>query len=138
MKLLVAIPSNRPKVLAQKTLLWAPRAGFDLRIFADPTVSKKKYHNAVEEVNYQQYLTVRHNQVIYDSNPLEYAQKHGYDLLAIIPPNLRRWNNTKDSNLMVIEFQTDLADARKQIGADPSLHDVDFGNGSRVIRVVDL
>jgi hypothetical protein len=138
MKVLVAIPSSRPKQLSQKTLLWAPRAGFELRIFADSNVKKKKYQAAVEEVNYQQFLSVRHNQIVTGSDPLSYAQNEGYDILVILPANLRRWNDTKDSNLMVIEFQKDLAEVRNRMSKDPKFHVKQFDNGARVIRVVKL
>jgi hypothetical protein len=138
MKLLVAIPSSKPKELSKKTLLWAPRAGFDLRIFTDPSVKKKKYREAVDEANYQQFLAVRFNQIVTDTDPLTFAQKHGYDLLAILPPNLYRWNETRDTDRMVIEFQTDLAQARKEIGSNHMIHQISFENGARIVRVVEL
>lgn len=138
MKLLVAIPSNRPKQLTDHTLAWAPRAGFELRVFADHSVNPKKYKRVIEDVNYRHFLSVRYKQVVYDANPLEYAVKEGYDLLAIVPPNLRRWNSTKDTGQMVIEFHADLANARRQISEDSKLHEVTFPNGARVIRVVKL
>lgn len=138
MKLLVAIPSSKPKELSQKTLLWAPRAGFDLKIFTDPTVRKKKYQAAIEEANYQQFLSLHYSQIITGIDPLSYAQDNDYDLLAIIPPNLRRWNKTRDNSLMVIEFQTDLAQARKEISNNTMLNQITFENGAQIIRVVKL
>lgn len=138
MKLLVAVPSDRPSQLVLKTLLWAPRAGFTFRIFANPSVSKKKYQAAIEEANYQQYLDLKYSMIVRGSDPLTYAQKHDFDIVAVVPPNLRRWNDTKESGLMVIEFQKDLADVRNRMAEDPKLHVVDFENGTRVIRVVKL
>jgi hypothetical protein len=138
MKLLVAIPSNRPKDLVRNTLRWAPRAGFELRIFADPKTKKSKYQNAIEEANYQHYLALRHKQVEYKLDPLAYAQANGYDLLVIIPPNLKRWNDTKELSAMVIEFQTALAEARKRMRDDTSLSVIDFENGARMVRIVEL
>lgn len=138
MKLLVAIPSSKPKELETKTLLWAPRAGFELRIFTDPKVKKKRYQAAVEEANYQQFLDVRYSSIITGSDPLTYAQENGFDLLAVLPANLRSWNGNKDRDEMIIQFQADLADARKRIGADKKLHSIEFDNGTQVVRVVKL
>lgn len=138
MKLLLAVPSSKPKELPFKTLSWAPRAGFDLRIFTDPTVKKSKYRAAVEEANYQEFLDLRYSYVISGSNPLAYAQDNGYDLLAVVPPGLRTWNGNRNRDEMVIQFQTDLADARKRISSDKTLHEITFDNGTRVVRVVRL
>lgn len=136
MKLLLAIPSSNPEELAKKTLLWAPRAGFDLRIFTDSNIRKKRYHEAIDEANYQQWLALRHSQLVSGTDPLTYAQENGYDLLVILPPNLRAWNNNDDKDKMVIEFQADLAACRKRISSDNTVHDISFDNGTRVVRVV--
>jgi len=138
MKLLVAIPSSNPKKLAKRTLKWASRAGFDMRIFADPKISKTKYRNAIDDANYQHFLAVKHSDIITDKDVLTYAQDNGYDLLALIPPDLASWNKTINSGKMVIEFHADLGAARKQISEDVTLNEVRFDNGARLVRIVKL
>lgn len=138
MKLLVAVPSDRPSQLVRKTLLWAPRAGFTFRVFAPPHAKKSKYRLALSEANYQQYLDLKHSMIVIDKDPLTYAQDNGFDIMAVLPPTLKAWNDTKDRDAMVIEFQTDLARVRNQMGSDPQLHEVTFDNGTRVVRVVKL
>lgn len=138
MKLLVAIPSSNPKKLAKRTLKWASRAGFDLRIFTDPKISKSKYRKAIDDANYQHYLAVKHSDIVADKDVLTYAQDNDYDLLALIPPDMASWNKTVDSSKMIIEFHADLGAARKKISEDSKLHEVKFENGARLVRVVKL
>jgi hypothetical protein len=141
MKLLVAIPSSDPELLKTNTLEWAPRAGFALRIFYDPKIKRSEFENMIEDANYQNYLDLKHRMLVRATeraNPLQYAMDNDYDLLAILPPGLKTWNGNPQMDEMVIEFQTDLAKARRTIGEDTTIHDIKFDNGTRVVRVVKL
>jgi hypothetical protein len=138
MKLLVAIPSSNPKKLARRTLKWASRAGFEMRIFTDPKISKTKYRNAIDDANYKHRLAVKHSDIVAGKDVLTYAQENDYDLLALVPPDMASWNKTIDSGKMVIEFHADLGAARKKISEDNTLHEVKFDNGARLVRVVKL
>lgn len=135
MKLLVAIPSSDPNLLSANTLRWLPRSGFAIKIFMPKDADRNKYMAAIDDANYEEYLDLTYKMLSIHQNPIKYAQAKGYDLLAVVPPALKAWNDDKERDKMVIQFQTDIAAARNKIAKDPKLHQIKFDNGAIVVRI---
>lgn len=139
MRILVAIESdNRSKTLGKKTLSWAARAGFDLRIFIPADETNKQlleYCKMIEDVNYNEYLDLSIGQIVIDKEPLEYAAKFNFDAVLLIPDDLTTWKQRKDRDRMVLDYATDIGIARKRMQDEPELQQIDFDNGARLRRI---
>ena len=137
MKVLVAVPVDKPTHLSKGCLTWASRAGFQVRMFS-PELSKRRlsrFHAAIDHVNYEEYLDVKYSMLLPGNSALKYAQEGKYDILVILPPSLKAWNDTVNDSLMVIEFQADVAEVRRKMAKDPQLMDMTYPNGARIVRV---
>lgn len=139
MRILVAIESdNKSKTLGKKTLSWAPRAGFDLRIFIPADETNKQlleYCKMIEDVNYNEYLDLSIGQIVIDKEPLEYAAKFNFDAVLLIPDDLTTWKRNKDRDRMILDYATDIGIARKRMQDEPELQQIDFDNGARLRRI---
>lgn len=113
MKLLVAvIGPEDPKPLVNKTLSWAPRAGYNMRIFITSETEIDGYLKLIDHINYQEYLDLRYSMVVVGQDPEAYARKEEYDLLLILPPDLVAWNNARNRDRMIIDYAVDVGEAR--------------------------
>lgn len=138
MKILVAIKSTgKPEECAHTTFRWAARAGFDIRIFV-PKKEVEAYKLGVDDANYHYYLVGRDEAdvVVGGTNPMAYAKKHGYDLVALLPDNLLDYKTVEDDDKSMVEFATDAGAARKEFGLKPDLEEVQLENECKVVRVI--
>ena len=136
MKILVAIVSdNNAKQLGETILFWAPRAGFSIRVFIPSQEQAISYHNTIDHVNYEAYLDMKHIMVLVGEEPIEYAKNENFDLLVMLPDNLKRWNKTRNIDKMLIEYATDLAKARSLFSTNQLLTDYAFDNGVKMVRL---
>jgi hypothetical protein len=135
MKLLVAIQSKKPKQVKDRTLRWAGRAGYDTRIFV-PKGKRGRFILAVQDANYDYYLAVEDSQVIDRQTPMEYAQRHGYDLVLLLPEKLWSWRDDKKfQEDEVVYYVEDVGAARKEFSTKPGLAQYRFPNGAVMLPV---
>ncbi len=138
MKVLIAIQSSKnAEDMANKTLRWAARAGFNLRVFIPDASELEEYTNAIEDANHNYYLDVPAGVVVIQQEPLDYAEGHGFDLLVLLPDDLYYWH--KDTKLgddkTVVDYAEDIGKARVAIGKDSSMQEYVFENGAKMVRV---
>lgn len=138
MKILVAVLCNDPAQIEKGSLLWVSRAGFAIKIFVPRGSNRSKFHAAIDEANYQEYLDLRYDMITSKTNALKYAQDKDFDLLVLVPAGLKAWNTRKNKEAMIIDFAADVGAVRKKISKDDTLHDMEFDNGTRMVRVVKL
>ena len=136
MKILVGVQANHtPSVLVNKALSWAPRAGFNIRLFVPPLADDIKYQKIVSDANYQHFLDLNVAMITKTDSPTRYAKHNNFDLYVQIPGNLARWNTTRDKDLMVLEYAADLATGRSFIAANPGVAEYGFANGVKMVRL---
>lgn len=136
MKILVAIESSkRPRKLSKTTLRWAPRAGYDLRIFIPDETQREKYIQAIDNAKYDDYLDLQHDMLIIGDEPLFYAKKNNYDLLVLLPDDLKKWTELPNLDAVVLEYAGDIGFARSIFGKNLKRKSYEFANGARIIRV---
>lgn len=140
MKILTAIISPSAATLKDGPITFAARAGYDMRIFHytgkdanKPTFTK--YAAAIDDLNYDRYLSIEYTALVTKARPMPYAKLLGYDLLLTLPADLKRWNKTKDENLMVVEFAGDVGRARKAMSKNKKLICHQFDNGATLERI---
>lgn len=135
MKILIAIESsNNSKKLANTTLRWAARAGFNMRVFIPDATQLPVYKTALIEANYKWYLDLP-DTVLEVLEPKQFALKKGYDLIVYLPDDMLKWDNKKTHDLNVIEYAKDLGAARLRFGKSPRMRELWFPNGAIMERV---
>jgi hypothetical protein len=117
--------------------LWVSRAGYTTRLLIPDDAELPEYQEAIKDANYQEYLDMADDMLI-RGNPLEYAQKHSFDLLVVVPSELKAWNTRKNKDHMIIDFAADIGAVRKKMSQDHTVHNMEFENGTRMVRVVQL
>ena len=136
MKILIAIESSEnPKKLSNSTLRWASRAGFDLRIFIPDDNQLEDYKKAVADANHNWYINVPETAIIVKTTPKQYAKENGYDLLVLLPDDLRKWKRLHSHDRNVLEFATDIGIARLRFSKKPNKKIEVFSNGALMRRV---
>lgn len=138
MKILVAIPSSEnPDLLANTTLRWAARAGFNLRIFIPDEEQRESYVKSIDDANYDYFLDIPEEAIVSIITPLDYAQEHNFDLLVTLPDSLYDWDkeNTLGTDKTVIDYAEAIGAARVLFGQQPELKEHEFGNGAIMTRV---
>lgn len=102
MKILLAIPSNKPRKAEDGAIRWVPRLGYDYAMFI-PRNKRAKYIELIDDTNYHWYLDIQPDHLISRENPVEYAKAKGYDLLVTVPEDLMAWRKGtafKDKDLI--------------------------------------
>lgn len=129
MRILIAIDGKKKT----DTLVWAARAGFNLRVFTDPK-KLADWERKVMELNNDHYLDLPLS-VVETGDPLEFAKHNGFDLLVLLPSNLKKWDKTDSEDGTVYHYQKDIGIARSKFGQDPEMLETTFENGAKIIRV---
>lgn len=136
MKILVAITSdNNSNELGETTLVWAARAGFNLRIFIPTEHQRNEYQTMIDDLNHREYLDVSYAAIIAERFPAEFAIENGFDLLLELPDDMPEWNTEKNKDKMVMDFAIDVARARKQFSTNDKKRQHDFNNGAIMQRL---
>lgn len=143
MKILIAIESSeRAKDIFKNTLRWVVRTGFDVRVFVDPS-ELEAYREGARDANYQYYLDLTDNHFVANTKGqagiLELAKKSGFDLIAILPDDLTRFDRKGTSHreeLMIIDFAKYMGIARVEFGKKPDLQEYKISNRVKVQRVL--
>lgn len=139
MKLLIAIPSSEnAQKLADTTLRWAGRGGYDFKIFV-PHGDKyrKDYEAAIDDANYNWYLTIPKAAIVQDVAPYTYAKENGYDLMVILPDDLELWKKRDDFEATAAHYIVDIGEARKLFSENPKKRIVRWrSNGAVMTRVI--
>lgn len=138
MKLLCAIKSEGNHLtIADGTLRWAARAGYDLRIFV-PKVELEPYQEALTDANYNWYLALSKDMLIPDTDPMTYAQVMGYDLLATLPDGMTDWRKRADMERQVFLYCEAIGKGRLQFAENPGKRVKHYANGATMERVRKL
>lgn len=137
MKILTVVLCDIASDVNTGSPLWVSRAGFTTRLLIPEDADIPEYQDAIQDANYQEYLDMSHDMLI-KGNPLEYAQKNEFDLLVLVPSELEAWNTRKNKDAMIIDFAADVGAVRKRMSKDHTLHQMEFENGTRMVRVVKL
>lgn len=136
MKILVAIKSNKGAIkLRKNTLVWAARAGYNLRIFIPTPRQLRSYHRMIDQANYDYYLDLIYDVVLVGQNAKEYAKREGYDLLVCLPDDLPRWKKGDGLDGTVLHYITDIGKKRVEFSKNPSKRVASFSNGVKMYRV---
>lgn len=136
MKILLAINSTRPKTLGNNTLRWAGQLGYDLAVFG-PRNKRKKFLEALADVNYHWYLALEESCIVTKFNPNLYAIANGYDLIVYIPDDLLAWR--KGSQFKPKEISqafSVIGNARGEFSRNPRKRIKRFANGAVMERVL--
>lgn len=136
MRILVAIESSEnANTLAKTTLRWAPRAGYNMRIFIPDTGQLSDYQEAIAKANYDEYLDMHDGMIIIGQDPRQYAKQNGFDLLLLLPDNLASWGRKRNLDKMIIEYAKDVGSARvKLTDANPG-QSILFNNGTVIKKL---
>lgn len=130
MRILVAVIGKR----STDTLKWAARAGFNLRVFVK-NKSVAKWERRILDLNYDQYLDLPLT-VIETQEPEEFAKENGFDLLVMLPDNLKKWDEADSIDGTVYHYQKDIGIARKEFADQPELQEKLLHlNGAKIIRL---
>lgn len=136
MKILLAINVDNPEVANDRSVRWAARTGFDLRIFG----KKEEYSklvNMVNDTNYHFYVHIKHEQIITKIDIETYAYEHEIDLLVIIPQDLWAWRKgTQFKNNETFVCREALGKARLEFGQKPGMKIKRFSNGVVMKRLL--
>jgi len=137
MKILVTVRStNNAKTLRDRTLTWAPRAGYNFRVIIPDESEREAYEAAVQDAAYHHYLDITTSAIVVtQDSPQAYAKAEGYDLLVAIPDDLRAWKRNRNRDKMIIDFAADIGAARSRMGKEPELKLIDFPNGAIMKRL---
>ena len=137
MKLLVAIESKDIK-LVNKSVRWAGRGGYDLRIFVAGR-DWEPYVDRLKEINQNHYIHLTHKHLVVDDKPMAYAVEHGYDLILQIPehrPSFTGKRKRIDLDAEVPAFAEAVGKARVELGNSPELDSVTLKRGVTMRRVI--
>lgn len=137
MRILVAIESSENhKKLANGTLKWAARAGFNMRLFVPDEAQAEAYREEIKHLNYNHYLGIPESFVVTGVDPEIYAKEQGYDLILWLPDDLKKWQSKLSHELNVIEYAKDVGAARADFNKDKSKTMHHFKNGAVMRRVI--
>lgn len=140
MKLLIAIPSKgRASSIYKKTLRWAVRTGFDVRVFVEPQ-EIKEYRDAANLGNYDNYTDVTDEHFVdiektdqglgYAKQFIkDYATKNGYDLVFKMDDDVLRFTGrgrAKPDEAMIMDFAEMVATCRSTFGKYPDVGAIGF------------
>lgn len=141
MKLLVAIPSKgRVDTIFKRTLRWAPRLGFDVKVFVEPQ-EIEAYREGARDANYQNRTNISDDMFV-DIGKTDgglshvkgfikhYAIDNGYDLVFRLDDDILRFSSrgrNKPDDLMIIEFSAMVGKCRVTFGKYPDVAAVGFG-----------
>jgi|GEM_PF-6573687 len=135
MKILVAVIGTNSTTLFKKTLSWAPRGGFNMRVFISEAEPKEDYLLAIDNANHEHYLDMPPAVIIQGETPKAFAKKEGYDLLVTLADDMTSWHLGMQRDKMIIEYAVDLGKARVEFNADSSKTEHLFPNGSMMVRL---
>lgn len=136
MKILVAIESSEnPKTLARRTLRWAARAGFNMRIFIPDDSQLPEYLAAVKEANYEWYLDLPDSVIVTKITPKQFAKDEGFDLILYLPDDMRKWKTSLIHEINVLEYARQVGAARLRFSKDPNKKYERFSNGAIMERI---
>ncbi len=140
MKLLVAIPSKgRADTIFKRTLRWVTRAGFDVRIFVEPS-EIEAYRAGAVDANYEHYLDIKPEQFIsirandkglgYAKGYIKrYAERNGYDLVFKLDDDVLRFTGrgkNKSDDEMIIQFSAMVGRCRWAFNRYPDVGAIGF------------
>lgn len=136
MKVLIAIDGSvEPKTLAETTLRWAGRTGFNTRVFIASPTNLAAYEEAVEAANHNWYLNLPKTVIVVETTPLEFAKAEGFDAIVYLPGNMRKWDPNSNHELNPLRFASSVGDGRVALGKDPLQDVYEFANGVTMERV---
>lgn len=138
MKLLVAIESSDIKLI-NKSVRWAGRAGYDLRIFVS-AYDWEPYVDRLKEINMNHYIHLTKKNLIADWSYgiRHYALDKGYDLIVIIKetrPSFSGKRKMIDIDAEVPKFIEAVGKARVQFSENPELMRLKLSVGVTMERV---
>lgn len=141
MKLLIAIPSKgRSDTIFKRTMRWACRLGYDVRVFCEPS-EIEAYREAARDGNYQNRTAITDASFVdigKNNGGLSYAKKfikdyaiqNGYDLVFRLDDDVLRFSSrgrNKPDDLMIIKFSEMVGKCRVTFGKYPDVAAVGFG-----------
>jgi len=135
MKILVAVIGTNSTDLFKKTLSWAPRGGFNMRIFISEAEPKEDYLMAIDNANHEYYVDILPVSIIQGINAAEYAKNEGFDLLVELPDNMASWKPTDSEDGTVYHFAKDVGIARTKLAKYPARKEIRFASGAKVLRL---
>lgn len=135
MKILVAIVSKGAESLGHTTLRWAPRAGFNLRIFIPNEARLSDYQQVIEQANYDWYLDLPYTVLVPGADPEGFAKAEGYDLLLTLSDHMKLWKKGDGYDGTVLHYATDVGKARVAFAKDSKLMRKRFNNGCEMVRL---
>jgi len=136
MKLLVAIESSDIKLI-NKSVRWAGRAGYALRIFVKAN-DWEPYVDRLKEINQNHYLHLTHKNLVVDEKPMQYAIDNDYDLLLTIKetrPSFSGKRKMIDIDAEVPKYAEAVGRARVEFANNPALMRQRLAIGVTMIRV---
>lgn len=135
MKILLAIKIDHPEIANDKAIRWAPRTGFELRIFGENDMYSKLV-NLVNDVNYNWYVHIKHDQIVTKQDVKAYAYEQSIDLLVTIPQSLKAWRKgTMLHDKETFYCREALGKARLEFGNKPRMRIKRFANGVTMERL---
>ena len=132
MKLLVATTAKTTQS-ATMPLAWAGRAGYAVRLFV-PKGKASRYYKVIEDINHDEYLDLKYDMVVDRTDPKNYAEQHGFDLLVTIPNGLKAWK-LKAPDYGVGLFVIAISKARLEFNQNPNKRIKRWANGSVMQRI---
>lgn len=135
MKILLAINVDRPELANDRAVRWASRTGFEVRIFGAKDIYNKLV-NMVNDVNYNFYVNLRHDQIITKMSAMEYALEHDFDLLFTVPQGLWSWRKGRQFKPDEVFYAREAAGkARLEFGVKHRMNIKRWANGAVMERV---
>lgn len=136
MKLLVAIESSDIK-LVNKSLRWAGRTGYALRVFVKG-MDWEPYVDRLKEISENHYINLTQKNLVTDQTPEQYAADNNFDLVLKIPEARPAFSGKrKGINLdeEVMAFAKGVGEARLKLSQSPELVSVSLKRGVTMSRV---
>lgn len=131
MKLLLTVNATTPKK-AKVTLAWAGRLGYEKRLFI-PKGKRFQFRDVIADVNYNNFLDIPLDVIVDRTDPISYADQHNYDLVLILPENMKAWEDNTDDEGME-SFLRDVSTARVELGStDKKL--IKWDNGAEMVKL---
>ena len=140
MKLLIAIPSKgRADTIFKRTMRWAPRLGYDVKVFVEPQ-EIASYRTLAEDGNYKNRTAITDDSFVdigkndggisyVMSFIKQYAVDNGYDLVFKMDDDVMRFTGrgkSKPDDLMIIEFSAMVGKCRVTFGKYPDVAAIGF------------
>lgn len=141
MKLLIAIPSKgRADTIFKRTMRWAPRLGFEVKVFVEPQ-EIETYREGARDANHENYTNITDNHFVdigkNDGGLIhakkfikDYAIEHGYDLVFRLDDDILRFSGrgrNKTDDEMILIFSAMVGKCRVTFGKYPDLAGIGFG-----------